>query len=95
MAIIGDKIRLGVIGVNGRGKGITSGLAKMPECEITYICDVDSRAVEACQAIVRDVTGRTPKGEKDLRRLVRAEDVDAVVIATPDHWHVPAAVLAM
>ena len=95
MVIIGDKIRLGVIGVNGRGKGMASGLAKMPECEITYICDVDSRAVEACQAIVRDVTGRTPKGEKDLRRLVRAEDVDAVVIATPDHWHVPAAVLAM
>lgn len=47
MAIIGDKIRLGVIGVNGRGKGMASGLAKMPECEITYICDVDSRAMDS------------------------------------------------
>ena len=95
MAIIGDKIRLGVIGVNGRGKGMASGLAKMPECEITYICDVDSRAMESCIAMIRDITGKSPKGEKDLRKLVQAEDVDGVVIATPDHWHVPAAVLAM
>ena len=90
-----DRIRIGVIGVNGRGKGITSGLAKMPECEITYICDVDSRALSACQTIVFDITGKTPKGETDLRKLMYAEDVDAVVIATPDHWHIPAAVMAM
>lgn len=90
-----DRIRIGVIGVNGRGKGLASGLAKMPDCEITYICDVDSRALEACRSIVRDITGKLPKGEKDLRRLVQADDVDAVVIATPDHWHVPAAVMAM
>lgn len=95
MAIIGDKIRLGVIGVNGRGKGMASGLAKMPECEITYICDVDSRAMESCIAMIRDITGKSPKGETDLRKVVKAEDVDGVVIATPDHWHVPAAVLAM
>ena len=95
MAIIGDKIRLGVIGVNGRGKGMASGLAKMPECEITYICDVDSRAMESCIAMIRDITGKSPKGETDLRKMVKAEDVDGVVIATPDHWHVPAAVLAM
>ena len=95
MAIIGDKIRLGVIGVNGRGKGMASGLAKMPECEITYICDVDSRAMESCIAMIRDITGKSPKGETDLRKVVKAEDVDAVVIATPDHWHVPAAVMAM
>ena len=73
-----DRIRIGVIGVNGRGKGITSGLAKMPECEITYICDVDSRALSACQTIVFDITGKTPKGETDLRKLMYAEDVDAV-----------------
>ncbi len=95
MTVIGDKIRLGIIGVNARGKGIASGLAKMPECEITYICDVDSRAMDSCIAIIRDITGKSPKGEKDLRKLVKAEDVDGVVIATPDHWHVPAAVLAM
>ncbi len=90
-----DIIRIGIIGVNGRGKGIASGLAKMPECEITYLCDVDSRALETCQGLVCSITGRTPKGEKDLRRLMEAPDVDAVVIAAPDHWHVPAAIMAM
>ena len=90
-----DKIRIGMIGVNSRGKGIASGLAKLPECEITYICDVDSRAIEKCQEVVRKITGKTPKGIKDLREMVQKEDVDAVVVATPDHWHAPAAIIAM
>lgn len=90
-----DRIRLGLIGVNGRGKGIASGLAKMPECEITYVCDVDSRALEACLGLIHDITGKTPKGEKDMRKIFDAQDVDGVVIAAPDHWHVPAAVMAM
>ena len=90
-----NKIRIGMIGVNGRGKGMTSGLAKMSDCEIVCVCDVDSRAIEACQKLVYEITGRTPRAEKDLRRLCQADDVDAVVIATPDHWHVPAAIMAM
>lgn len=90
-----DKIRIGMIGVNSRGKGIASGLAKLPECEITWICDVDSRAITKCQEIVHQITGKTPKGEKDLRKMLEAPDVDAVVIATPDHWHAPAAIMAM
>ena len=90
-----DKIRIGMIGVNSRGKGIASGLAKLPECEITYVCDVDSRAIEKCQEVVRKITGKTPKGIKDLREMVQKEDVDAVVVATPDHWHAPAAIIAM
>ena len=90
-----NKIRIGMIGVNGRGKGMTSGLAKMSDCEIVCICDVDSRAIETCQKMVYDVTGKTPRAEKDLRKMIAEPDIDAVVIATPDHWHVPAAVMAM
>lgn len=90
-----DKIRIGMIGVNSRGRGLASGLSKLPDCEITWICDVDSRAITKCQDVVKKNTGRTPKGEKDIRRLLEAEDIDAVVIATPDHWHAPAAIMAM
>ena len=90
-----DKIRIGMIGVNSRGKGLASGLAKISDCEITWICDVDSRAITKCQELVHKITGKTPKGEKDIRRMLEAPDVDAVVIATPDHWHAPAAIMAM
>ena len=90
-----DRIRIGMIGVNSRGKGLASGLSKLKDCEITRICDVDSRAVAKCQETVRKITGKTPAGEKDIRRLLESEDIDAVVIAMPDHWHAPAAIMAM
>lgn len=90
-----EKIRIGVIGVNSRGLGLASGMSKLPDSEITWICDVDSRAVARCQELVRNITGKTPKGAKDLREVLEADDVDAVAIATPDHWHAPAAIMAM
>lgn len=90
-----DRIRIAIIGVNSRGRGIASGMAKLNDCEITYVCDVDSRAVAKCQEVVYKITGKTPKGEKDLRVVLASKDVDAVVIAMPDHWHAPAAIMAM
>ena len=80
-----EKIRIGVIGVNSRGKALAQGFAKLPDCEVTYICDVDSRALEKCQAAIHKITGRTPKGEKDIRKMLESNDFEAVVIATPDH----------
>ena len=90
-----EKIRIGVIGVNSRGKALAQGFAKLPDCEVTYICDVDSRALEKCQAAIHKITGRTPKGEKDIRKMLESNDFEAVVIATPDHWHAKAAIMAM
>lgn len=90
-----ERIRIAIIGVNSRGRGIASGLSKINDCEITWICDVDSKALARCQEVVSKNTGKTPKGEKDLRKVLEAPDVDAVVIATPDHWHAPAAIMAM
>ena len=90
-----DRIRIGIIGVNSRGRGIAKGLCKLPDCEITYVCDVDERAITRCQNSVEKITGKAPKGERDLRKLLEKSDVDAVVIAMPDHWHAPAAIMAM
>lgn len=59
-----EKIRIGVIGVNSRGNALAQGFAKMKGCEVTYLCDVDSRALERCQADIHKISGRTPKGEK-------------------------------
>ena len=90
-----EKIRIGVIGVNSRGSALAQGFAKQPDCEVTYICDVDSRALEKCQAVIHKLTGRTPKGEKDIRKMLESNEFEAVVIATPDHWHAKAAIMAM
>lgn len=90
-----EKIRMGAIGVNSRGMALATNFAKQPQCEVTYICDVDSRAVTKCIDAVNKAVGYTPKGEKDIRKMLEKKDVDAVFVATPDHWHAPAALLAM
>lgn len=76
-----EKIRIGVIGVNSRGNALAQGFAKMKGCEVTYLCDVDSRALERCQADIHKISGRTPKGEKDIRKMLESDDFEAVVIA--------------
>lgn len=91
-----DRINVAVIGVNARGKAISTNLSKLhDECNVAALCDVDSRALETCQGIVAKYSGTTPKGYKDLRKLLENKDIDAVFIAMPDHWHAPAAIMAM
>lgn len=90
-----EKIRIGVIGVNSRGRAIAQCLAKLPECEVTCVCDVDSRAIVTCQEAVKKITGKTPRGERDIRKMLESDDFEAVAIAMPDHWHAPAAIMAM
>src|SRR5690554_3768728 len=90
-----DKIRVAAIGVNSRGNALAGGFAAEKGCEITYVCDVDSRAAAKCVAKVNAIAGNQPKVEKDIRKMLESKDFDAVIVATPDHWHAPAAVMAM
>jgi predicted dehydrogenase len=89
-----DKVIVGIIGCNARGMAHITGYLALPNAEIGYICDVDSRAVEKGIAAVAKKQQRKPKGVTDLRRLLEEKDLDAVSIATPDHWHAPATILA-
>lgn len=90
-----DKIRVAAIGVNSRGGALAANFAKQQGCEIAYVCDVDSRAIAKCADAVTKIQGHKPKTEKDFRKALESKDVDAVIIATPDHWHAPAALMAM
>jgi predicted dehydrogenase len=68
-------------------------LAGMDDVAITYVCDVDEqRLARAAQEVEK--RGRAPQAVKDMRSIFDDQAVDAVVIATPDHWHVPAAIMA-
>src|SRR6185312_2320284 len=88
------KISVAVMGTNGRGMDhIQSDLAQ-PNVEIGYICDVDSRAVEKGIAAVVKKQEKKPKGVKDFRTVLDDKAVDVLSIATPNHWHAPATILA-
>lgn len=88
------RIRVGIMGVNGRGKAHISSYLSQPNCEIAYICDVDSRALTAGIAAVAKKQKTKPQGVVDFRRILDDPEVDALSIATPNHWHAPATILA-
>lgn len=89
-----DKVLMAAIGVNGRGDAMSKNFASQKGCEVTYICDVDSNAMSKTIAGIKDKTGRAPKGVKDFRKVLEDKSLDGVYIATPDHWHAPAAIMA-
>jgi len=91
-----DKYRVAVIGVNSRGSQHIQAFAKIPNVEIAYICDVDSRARENGIALALKEGVKTPPiGLVDFRKALEDQSLDAVSIAMPDHWHTPAALMAL
>jgi predicted dehydrogenase len=90
-----DRIHIAVIGVNSRGNALAGTFARLKDAHVACICDVDSRAIAKTIQSVTDIQQRTPRGLGDFRKALEDRSIDAVVIATPDHWHAPAAILAL
>lgn len=91
-----EKVVVGIIGCHNRGLAHARAYAKLPHSDVGYICDVDSRWVAKGIKTTMDAgQKKKPKGVTDLRRVLDDSSVDAVSIATPDHWHAPAAILAL
>ncbi len=89
-----DIIYIAVIGCNSRGASMAATIARQQGVIVKYICDVDDIALKKGIKAVWDVTGIEPKGIRDFREILDDKDLDAVYIATPDHWHAPAAILS-
>ncbi len=89
-----EQVRIAVIGVRGRGRGLATGFAGLKESVVTHICDVDRSQIAAAVKGVAERQKTEPKAETDLRRLIDDKSIDAVAIATPDHWHAPATIWA-
>jgi predicted dehydrogenase len=94
-AASGDALVLGVIGPGGMGMNHTRLLASRKDVRIAYVCDVDSDRLAAAAREVEMRSGAAPKAVKDMREVFDDRSVAAVFIATPDHWHAPASVLAL
>ncbi len=85
---------VGVMGMGGRGTGHAGTLAAMPGVEVAYVCDVDERRSAQAAEIAGRGGKRPPKSVGDFRRILDDKAVDGLVIATCNHWHAPAAILA-
>ena len=82
-----DKLRIAVIGVNGRGKDHIQGLMKQPDAEVAMICDVDMQVAEKTAQMIDQRYQKKVEIVQDLRRVFDNKNIDAVTIATPNHWH--------
>ena len=90
-----DRIRVGIVGMGGRGRAHVKYLSELKDqCAIRAVCDVNQAARERAVAQVEKLTGRRPKEFRDMREMFDGTDVDAVFIATPNHWHALATIWA-
>jgi predicted dehydrogenase len=87
-----NKVVVAVMGVNSRGAYLAKSFSQLPNVEVAYICDVEAKAITNGLAALKDAP-RQPTVVTDIRKLVAQTDFDALVIAAPDHWHAPAAIL--
>lgn len=89
-----DKIRIGLIGSGGMGRGDLATFFLSPEVDCPVICDVDDAMIAQGVALVEKQRSHKPDTAKDFRRVLDRKDIDAVLVATPDHWHALPTVLA-
>ncbi len=82
-----DRIRVAVVGVRGRGRDHIRGYKGIPGVEVAYLCDIDDKVLTERCAETEKLWTNKPQTYKDFRKLLENKDVDAVSIATPNHWH--------
>jgi predicted dehydrogenase len=78
-----DRVRLGFVGVGNRGDQVLDAFLTHPDAQVVGVCDLSQAYMEFAAKKI----GSSPAQFKDYRQLLAMKDLDAVVIATPDHWH--------
>jgi len=82
-----DRIQIGFIGLGGQGTSRLNEFLRHPDVAAAAVCDVDSTHLDRAAAIVAKARGQEPAKFRDFRKLLERKDLDAVMVATPDHWH--------
>ncbi len=91
-----DRLNFAVIGLHGRaGAHLSSLKANKSAARITHVCDVDAETLKKFAADTQQEMGEAPATERDFRNILAKKEVDAITIATPDHWHTPMAILGL
>ncbi|MFO1497694.1 MAG: Gfo/Idh/MocA family oxidoreductase [Verrucomicrobiota bacterium] len=90
-----DRLTVGCIGVGPQGRGVMGGFLAQGDVRVVGLCDVASRNLDAAlQQVNQKYQDRSCPTYTDFHELLARTDIDAVLIATPDHWHVPIALAA-
>lgn len=83
-----ERIHIGVVGTGSQAKGLTENAIKHKNTRIVALCDVDKNRVAEAKGLVDDYYGdQACATHGDFRELLARDDIDAVIVATPDHWH--------
>ena len=91
-----DRLNFAIIGLNGRAYAHLSALkANKAAARVTHVCDVETNILAKFAAATTESMGEAPAAAKDFRKVLELKDVDAITIATPDHWHTPMAIAAL
>jgi predicted dehydrogenase len=93
-AAAGERLVVAVVGPGGMGGNHLNLLAQNKDVDLAWVCDVDEVRLAKAAEIAEKLSGKKPQAVKDMRRVFDDKSVDAVWIATPDHWHGPATILA-
>jgi predicted dehydrogenase len=90
-----ERVVVAVMGLNGRGMVHARNFRRLKNTTVAYLCDVDANVLAKALRDIATDAGAAPKTIGDFRRALDDKSVDALTIAAPDHWHTPAAILAM
>ncbi len=90
-----ERLGIALVGAGGRGRQHLPSLLALGDVEITAVCDVDETAAGKAIKIIGEKTGRKPPYYRDFRVMLEDKSVDAVSIATPNHWHTLQAIWAI
>ena len=91
-----DKLNFAVIGLHSRAYAHLSSLkANKETARVAFVCDVDTNTMKKFASDSERELGYAPATDQDFRHILQRKDVDAITIATPDHWHAPMAILGL
>ena len=91
-----SRVNFAIIGLNGRGYAHLSALkGNADSSHVSHVCDVDATILTKFAGTAQKELGYAPASDGDFRKVLASKDVDAITVATPDHWHAPMAVLGL